>query len=258
MFPTLNIGPLAIHTPGLILLIGVWVGLLRTERFARQLRLDPNRIYNLVLISLLSGLVGARLAYAAENPGAFSGNLLGLLALTPNMLDPFGGIAAALLVALIYGRKKNLPLWATLDALTPAAAVFMIVLGFSHLASGKAYGAPTELPWSVFLSGANRHPTQLYEILAAVTAAVLVWPRSNQVWAEIPGVRFLALSSLSAAFRIFLEAFRGDSTVVFIVFRLPQLIGLLILAWSLWMLGRRFSSNIIAANLPAEKVNSDG
>lgn len=258
MFPTINVGPLAIHTPGLILLIGVWVGLLRTERFARQLQLDPNRIYNLVLLSLLFGLVGSRLAYAAENPGAFSNNLLGLLALTPNMLDPFGGIAAALLAAVIYGRKKNLPLWPTLDALTPAAAVFMIVLGFSHLASGSAYGTPTDLPWGILLSGANRHPAQIYEILAAVTAALLIWPRRDQIWAEISGVRFLAFTSLSAAFRIFLEAFRGDSKVVFSVIRLPQLIGLLILAWSLWMLGRRFSRDKIAANLPAENVNRDG
>lgn len=258
MLPTINIGPLAIQTPGLVLLIGLWVGLLRTERFARKLGLDPSRIYNLVLISLLAGLAAARLSYAAQNPGAFSSNLLGLLALTPNMLDPLGGIAVAILAGLIYGRRKNLPLWSTLDALTPAVAIFLIVLGLSHLASGKAYGAPADLPWSVTLWGANRHPSQIYEIFAASAAAALVWPRQNQVWANAPGARFLAFTAFTASFRIFLEAFRGDSTLILYSVRLPQVIGLLILAWSMWLFGRRLSSTASDPTSPGQKVGLDG
>ena len=36
MFPVLQIGPLALQTPGLLILIGIWVGLSVMERFASR------------------------------------------------------------------------------------------------------------------------------------------------------------------------------------------------------------------------------
>lgn len=241
MLPVVDLGPLSIQTSGLLLLIGVWVGLLRTERYARQLGLDPNRIYNLALISLLTGLVGARLAYAVQNPGAFSNNLLGLLALTPQMLDLPGGIAAGLLAAGIYAQRRNLPLWRTLDAFSPAAAIIMIVVGLSHLASGNAYGSPADLPWSITLWGSRRHPAQIYETLAATVIAALIWPRKGQRWAAPPGIRFLTLAASSSAARLFLEAFRGDSQILFASLRTAQLVSWMLLAVSLYLIRRRLA-----------------
>ncbi len=241
MLPIVDLGPLSIQTSGLLLLIGVWVGLLRTERYARRLGLDANRIYNLAAIALLAGLAGARLAYAAQYPAVFSGNLLGLLALTPEMLDPSGGVVAGLLAAFIYGQRKKIPLWPALDAFTPAVAILMIVVGLSHLASGNAYGAPADLPWSISLWGAERHPSQIYEILAAVAIAAVVWPRDGQRWADTPGTRFLILSASSAAARLFLETFRGDSQVIFASLRVAQLVAWVILALSLWLIGLRLN-----------------
>lgn len=249
MLPVVDLGPLSIQTSGLLLLIGVWVGLLRTERYARRLGLDANPIYNLAMIALLAGLVGARLSYAAQHSAAFSRNPLALLALNPEMLDPLGGILTGVLAAFIYGQRKKMPLWPSLDAFAPAVAIIMIVIGFSHLASGKAYGAPADLPWSVALWGAERHPSQIYEIIAASVIAALVWPRERQKWAETPGLRFLVLLATSAGARLFLEAFRGDSPVIFTSLRIIQIAAWLILAGALWLIARRLSSR---ARQPAE------
>jgi prolipoprotein diacylglyceryltransferase len=227
------------------------VGLLRTERYARRLGLDANRIYNLATVALLAGLVGARLAYAAQHPAGFSGNPLGLLALTPEMLDPPGGIAAGLLAAIIYGQRKKIPLWPALDAFTPAVAILMLVIGLSHLASGNAYGAPADLPWSISLWGAKRHPSQIYEILAAAAIIAIVWPREGQRLAKTPGLRFLILSASSAAARLFLEAFRGDSQVIFANLRVAQLVAWAFLAFCLWLIGLRLSTRNDSGQIPS-------
>lgn len=248
MLPVINLGPLAIQTPGLILLIGVWLGLLRTERFARKLGVNPNLIYNLTLISFLVGILAARLSFAAQNSQAFSDNLLGLLALTPSMLDPIGGSAAGLLTAIIYLTRKKMPVWHTLDAFTPAAAIIMVILGISHLASGQAYGIPAELPWSISLWGANRHPSQIYETVSATIIAILIWPRKHLFASNIPGIRFLGFIALSAATRIFLETFRGDSQMVFSIVRVAQLVGWILLAATLWLIGWKFSSQSHRSN----------
>ena len=66
MLPTLQIGPLAIQTPGLILLIGIWFALDLADRQAPLFEQNGNRIFTLLIFILAGGLVGARLVFAAE------------------------------------------------------------------------------------------------------------------------------------------------------------------------------------------------
>ncbi len=47
MFLVLQIGSLALPVPGLVLLIGVWIGLSLAEREAARLGLNPEAVYNL-------------------------------------------------------------------------------------------------------------------------------------------------------------------------------------------------------------------
>lgn len=52
------------------------------------------------------------------------------------------------------------------------------------------YGLPTDLPWGVdFGDGLARHPTQLYESMLALVAAV-TWPRWRRPLAHHPGLGF--------------------------------------------------------------------
>ncbi|MBW8011182.1 MAG: prolipoprotein diacylglyceryl transferase [Chloroflexi bacterium] len=233
MFPILQIGPLALQTPGLILLVGLWLGLTIAERHARRYEINPDLIYNLTFIVLIAGLVGARLAVAIRFPASFADNPASLISLNPSLLDPAGGAAAALLASLIYGQRRGLVLKSTLDALIPVFAILGIAIPIANLASGSAFGAPSELPWAIDLWGASRHPTQIYQALAGGLILWLVWP-SRQEKNNIPGSFFLKFLALSAAARLFLEAFRGDSLIIFDSLRAAQIVAWIILALSWW------------------------
>jgi hypothetical protein len=50
MFPILQIGPLAIQVPGLIILAGLWLGLSLAERRAKKRESNPSVLYNLVFV----------------------------------------------------------------------------------------------------------------------------------------------------------------------------------------------------------------
>jgi prolipoprotein diacylglyceryltransferase len=249
MLPVLNIGPLALPTPELILLAGFWLALEMTERQAPRFRVDPAHVYNLILAAILAGLVGARLVYAARSPAAFVESPLNMLALQTQMLDGTGGWAAALLAALIYIRVKRLAFWPALDSLTTLLSMLAVAAGLAHFASGDAFGAPADVPWAIGLWGAQRHPSQVYETLAALLVATAVWPggrislRSEKLG---NGFRFWAFLGLSAAARLFLETFRGDSILLFGSFRQAQVVAWVVLALSLWQLGRRLSLLIAA------------
>ena len=245
MLPILTIGPLVLPVPALLLLAAFWMGLELTEQHAPRYLAGSGAlsssalIYRLVLAALLAGLLGARLGYALRWPQAFIASPLSLLAPQPHMLDPWSGFTFAGLAALIYGQRKGIPLWPALDALTSLFAVMAVGLGLANFASGEAFGAPARLPWSIFLWGELRHPVQGYETLAAMAAAWVIWPGGllSIMRRELasPGARFLVWIGLSAAARLFLEAFRGDSILLFESVRLAQVIAWGVLAAALWL-----------------------
>jgi prolipoprotein diacylglyceryltransferase len=220
--------------PLLALLVGLWIGLSLAERDAKRLHLKPAVIGNLVFYSLVAGVIGARLGYALEFPSLYSSNPLSLLALTPTTLLPFAGFAVGVIAFVVVVQRRSLPLRPTLDALASGLAVFMAAVGVSHILSGDAYGAPTTIPWAIRLWNEYRHPSQFYETFLALIIFLVIRERFPKP--EGAGLNFLLTVALTAASRVFLEAYRGDSVFWPGGFREAQVIGLLVLAISFyWM-----------------------
>ncbi|MEJ5313019.1 MULTISPECIES: prolipoprotein diacylglyceryl transferase [Anaerolinea] len=247
MLPVIHIGPFAVQTPGLILLLGVWFAMDVTEKHALRFQVDPAKVYRLIVIGLISGVLGARIGYALQFPQAFLSSPLSFLSLTPQMLSVEAGILAALLVSLIYLQRAGLPFWQTLDALTTFFSILAVAIGLSHVASGEKFGIPTTLAWGVDLWGARRHPTQIYEVVVSLAILLAVWiPRKNfkaSLFFEVPGGRFLLFVILTAIGQIIVETFRADSLWIG-PFRQAQIIAWLILVVSLWVFGKRLRESV--------------
>lgn len=249
MLPILNLGPLAIQTPGLIFLIGIWLGLTRAEKEARQSGFDVEGLYNLVLWSFLAGILGARLTYAMQNLTAFIANPLDFFALSAQMLDWTGGVLIGCLTAAVYGQRRGLPLWQTLDVLAPGFALFLVFFGLMNFASGDAFGAPARLPWSIYLYGEWRHPTQVYQIILAGKVYWLVNPGKKLV--DLPaGVRFSFFVAGSALSVILVETFRGDSLYLAgSSIRTAQVVAWFFLSIALWFIHFRMQTTIPGSQL---------
>jgi prolipoprotein diacylglyceryl transferase len=245
MLPVLQIGPLAVQLPGLLLIAGVWLGTMMIDRFAPRHGLSADKLNSMVFYALITGIIGARLGYALRFPSAYLEDPLTLLSLNTFTLSTPEGMLAGGLAALVYGRRRELSLWRTLDAITPSLALMTVTIALAHISSGDAYGAPTDLPWAIDLWGAERHPSQFYELGFAVLIGLLVWRR--RIPGPFPGWDFLTWVGLWALARAFLEAFRGDSQVIAGSLRSAQVIGLIIAVSALWMLHYR-------SNLQAEEM----
>ena len=224
MFPVLQLGPLALQLPGLLLLLGVWVGTTLIEREAPRQNLPAGTLSNMVFFSLLGGIAGARLGYALRFFQVYSKDPLGLISLNPNTLAPFEGVTAALIVALIYGQRRHLPLFPTLDAFTPGLASLAIFFGLANISSGDAFGALTTVPWAIDLWGASRHPSQIYETITAILVFLVIQRLKSR--SLFPGFIFTLWILLTASGRLFLEAFRGDSVLIFEGLRSAQVVSL--------------------------------
>lgn len=233
MFPVVQVGPLAIAVPGLALLAGVWIALWLAEKEATRLKIDPDAVYQLVFGALVAGLIGARLAYVAQYLSVYASDPWGVLSLNSATLAPAEGAVIGIAAAFIYGARRQLPLRATLDALAPALAAMAVAVAVAHMASGDAFGAAAPAafsgaPWSVYLWGEYRLPSQVYELIAALSVLGLWWQVRTR--GSFAGFNFLFVVALSAVARIFLEAFRGDSLLIAGGWRVAQVAGLAVLA----------------------------
>lgn len=242
MMPNLQLGPFSLPTPALIIVLGLWLGISVSERYAARNTMNSNHLSNLILIVIISGILGARLAYIARYPSAFAENPIDILSRNIGLFDSPGGIVIGVTAAVIYGQRKGMPFWSTLDSLTPALSVLGVALALSHLASGSAFGKPTNLPWGLELWGARRHPTQIYEIILAGIILLLVLKGSGNIFMNRAGSLFLCFIAMTAFSRLILETYRGDSILFASGLRRDQILAWLFLATSLWGLGKIWST----------------
>jgi phosphatidylglycerol:prolipoprotein diacylglycerol transferase len=222
----------------LILLIGLWLGLTLAEKHGLNRGFDPGKMYNLSFIVILAGVLGGRIAYVLQYPQAFLASPLSIISLNVTLFNLWGGIGAAIIAALWYGQKERFPLWSTLDVFTPAFAVLAVAIGLAHLASGSAYGSPSDLPWAIELWGTRRHPTQIYETIFACLGFGITYWLLKTTKDLMSGSVFLIFVAFTAASRLFLEAFRGDSQLIGSI-RLAQLAAWVLMVASVLVLRQR-------------------
>lgn len=224
----------------ILLVIAAWLGLTLAEKRTERHGISKDDLNNITFYALIAFVVGGRLTHVLQNISAFTKSPLGIVSINPDLFDPFGGLAIAAITALIYGQRKQLAFWNTLDALTPFFAVVAFGLGLSHLAAGTSFGKPTDLPWGIDLWNAVRHPTQIYEILASLLILCLLWflkpnPR--------PGMSFLIFAALTSLSQLIIQAFRGDSTLLAGGLRQGQVIAWVLLAGFFVLIEARLASN---------------
>lgn len=223
MYPVLlRLGPLTLHTYGLLLATGVLLGLWLAWRQAEQRAIDPRRVWDLGVYMVLAAVIGAKLwlvvvewDYYLEHPREIFG--LGTL-LSGGVF--YGGILGAVAVALPYARRAHLNFLTLGDVYAAPLALGHAIGRLGCFAAGCCYGKPTQLPWGVRFTdpyarelvgtplGLPLHPTQLYESAAEFLIFVLLLLRARRQ--RFTGELFASYMVLYGAARGTIEFFRGD------------------------------------------------
>jgi phosphatidylglycerol:prolipoprotein diacylglycerol transferase len=241
MSPVLQLGPLALPTYPISLLLAFWAGLALSARAARRLGLDGDAIWNAGLYGLLAAIVVGRLAHVIAFWPAYRQQPIEIVGLNAQAFLWGPGILAGLIAAAWTIQRHKLP-WATaLDAAAPGVLTGLIIANLGALLAGNDVGAPAAVPWAVDLWGVARHPVQLYAALGELLtlAAVLVALRKP----SRPGAAAL-LGLLGWGLTAWLvEPFRAESPTIVAGIRLWQVIGLGAALAALWMLRRWAASD---------------
>ena len=241
MYPAINLGPLVLPTAALVYLLGIWVLLYLTEVSARALDLDPEVLSGLVTTGMIAGFVGARLTFVALYWSAYQDNLLGIIWPINSGFSSWGGLFFGSAAMFFYGRYKQLPPAATLDALAPIFVGGLMIVSLADFLGGPGFGTPTSLPWGVSNFGISRHPVQLYELLVGALA-LLVWRLLLQR-RDFAGQLFLVTMAVYCFGRLFVDAFRANAWVSAGGWHITQILCLIATLVALFLLMRRASQD---------------
>jgi phosphatidylglycerol:prolipoprotein diacylglycerol transferase len=248
MYPRLlELGPLTVYTYGVMLAAAYLLGLQLAMRRAKARGLDSARVLDLGIYIIISALVGAKLLLLfTDVPRYLSdpGELVGLVRAGGVF---YGGLIAAVGVALWYIGRIGLPLWTTCDVFAPGIALGHVVGRLGCFFAGCCFGTPTDVPWGVTFTdsfaAANvgtplhqaLHPTQLYEAGAeALILGVLLATESKG--RPFPGRTFWLYMLLYAVSRFAIEFFRGDNRGMVLMFSTSQFISIILAPLAIGML----------------------
>lgn len=205
----LQIGSITIRWYGLLIASGIALGFFLTYQEVRRQHLDPDILANILLLILPFGIIGARLYYVACNMDYYGEHLGQIFQIWRGGLAIHGGIIAAVLVGIIYAHSKKLDFLRWADLLMPAVSLAQAIGRWGNFFNQEAYGYPTTLPWAMYIDGAYRHPTFLYESIWDIVVFFILWKllrREHKIGSVFAS--YLVLYSIG---RFFIETLRTDS-----------------------------------------------
>ncbi|MGI6752045.1 MAG: prolipoprotein diacylglyceryl transferase [Anaerovoracaceae bacterium] len=212
---------------GVCLTIGIFLGILLTYKRAPGFQLDPEKVIDVLLVSIPAGIIGARLYYVIFNWEYYSKDLWQILNYRAGGLAIHGALIFGITAAIIMCRIWKIPISKILDLAAPGIAFAQSIGRWGNYFNGEAHGIPTTLPWAIQVNGQMVHPTFLYESLWCFALGVLLIQLSKQ--RKFNGQIFLIYGMLYSIERFFVEGLRTDSLMVGNTLRTAQIASVLIL-----------------------------
>ncbi len=161
----------------------------------RRVNLFPAQNITMIAVIIAVFFIGSRLLYAilywpqvTEDP-----SILARLHLSNFTL--YGGLAVSLLAWWLINKTIKLPFLKLTDHLAPHLGISAAIMRMGCFLNGCCYGVSTDMPFGIrfppfspahqaqlstaselsFFFPAAVHPTQLYEMAAAITASLAAW-----------------------------------------------------------------------------------
>jgi phosphatidylglycerol:prolipoprotein diacylglycerol transferase len=250
MHPILfEVGDWPVYSYGVLLAAAYLAALQLAVVRARRLGIDGTKIMDLGIYLIIAALVGAKLMLIAIDFRYFVNQPREILSLVRAGGVFYGGLIAALAVAIWLVRRYDLRLWTTADLFAPGIALGHVIGRFGCLLAGCCYGRPTSVPWAITFTnpaaaanvgtplGVPLHPTQLYDAGAEllILFVLLLTERRGRTFAGRTFWLYVLLYGIS---RFIIEFYRGDDRGVILGVSTSQFVSLIAVPVALAMLIR--------------------
>lgn len=254
-----HLGPLTVYWYGILIMTAVLVGGIVASLEAKRRGENEDHIWNMLIVVVLLGIVGARLYHVFSSPAG--GNVgwayyrqtpLAILAIWDGGLGIYGAILGGLIGVLLYTYRHRLGLLRYLDISAPALLIGQAIGRWGNFVNQELYGPPTTLPWGITIDQYHRiapfddltryplttrfHPDFLYESLWNLAGFVLFIVLGRKFAARLQeGDLFLAYLIWYPLGRLWVESLRPDAWRIDSI-PTAQIISVLLIAVAVTML----------------------
>ena len=152
----INIDPVLIDSGGfeltwhgLFTALGIAAGVWLSVRLARRARISEDDAMSIAVVSVLSGIIGARLLWVIEHTDQI--HAVGdIFALTDGGISIYGAMIGGVLGGFIYVTlfKPNFPKWVALDVAAPGMILGQAIGRLGDTINGEHFAKASELPWA--------------------------------------------------------------------------------------------------------------
>jgi phosphatidylglycerol:prolipoprotein diacylglycerol transferase len=226
------IGSFEVRFYGIILMLGAVAGAWLATRESKRRGHDVEIVWDLFIYLLIGGIIGARIWHILT-PSPSSGlttewylsHPLDMINLRRGGLGIPGAVIGGLITLYFYSRKTGINFAEWTDIISPSLALGQGIGRWGNFFNQELYGAPTNLPWKLFIDPAHRlsgyfdieyyHPLFLYEsIWNFANMFLLIWISRRYADRLKNGDIFLAYLVVYPVGRFLLDFLRLDASLV--------------------------------------------
>ena len=231
------VGPLYIRFYGIILMLGAVAGGWLATREMKRRGHDPELVWDLLVYLIIGGVIGARLWHIFTPPPSsiaqgftttyYLTHPLDAIAIWKGGLGIPGTIIGGLVALYLFVRKnKEVSFVEWSDIAAPSLALGQAIGRWGNFFNQELYGAPTNLPWKIYIDPAHRlagfenisyyHPLFAYEsVLNLANMLLLLWVTRQYAVKLKRGDIFNLYLIVYPVIRFFLDFLRLDASRVF-------------------------------------------
>ena len=217
---------------GVILMSGAMAGAWLAAREVKRRGGDPEIVWDLLVYLIIGGVIGARLWHVFTPPPSsieqgittsyYLTHPIDLVNLRKGGLGIPGAVIGGMIALYYYTRKYKMNFAEWTDIAAPSVALGQAIGRFGNYFNQEVYGAPTDLPWKIYIEPAYRvsgfkqydyfHPLFLYEALwNLANMFLLIWLSRRFADQLKPGDVFLAYLIVYPVGRFLLDFLRLDA-----------------------------------------------
>jgi phosphatidylglycerol:prolipoprotein diacylglycerol transferase len=245
---------LPVHLFGVMIAAGLFAGIYAAHKEIKRKGLDTEKFFDIVLYSIVSAVVGARLFFILfYDPMYYIKNPIDIFKIYEGGLSIHGGLLGAFLFGFLYIRKHKLDFFQYADAIAPG-----IILGQGIGRIGcDVFGRPVSLslPWAVNYGGQMLHPAQVYEFILDYLVFFILLRKRKKI--KYNGQLFILYVILFSINRSIVELFRTNPHIAgwFSVSHLLSVVFIIGAVLLMYLIKRgTFGTSDIAAPMESDTV----
>lgn len=223
-------GPLAIHSFGVMIVIGLLLTLYMLDKDPLLSKLISSaQLTILIQLGCFAGIVGGRALFVLTNLHLVDSWTF-VYKVWAGGLSVLGAVCAIIIAITAYSAYHRLQTIKILDRIAIYAPLLQSIARLGCLSAGCCFGRPTNVSWAIVYTHCESlaplhvslHPTQLYSSILCLLLFGFMLMIDKNYRPKRPGILLLWYIVLSCAERFFIDFWRADQEFfIYFDFGLP-------------------------------------